>query len=95
VATYYEGSLDSLTLGMRQTTSVDASLLCLISASASLTMFSSATYSLPSNNFNLTLGGTADICGSIGPCPFCISGCKSVGITGTVGTGGVDYSLHY
>jgi hypothetical protein len=95
VATYYEGSLDSLTLGMRQTTSVDASLLCLISASASLTMFSSATYSLPSNNFNLTLGGTADICGSIGPCPFCISGCKSVTITGRVGSGGVDYSLDY
>jgi hypothetical protein len=93
-AVYYEGNLPTLTLGMRETTSVDASLLCLISASASLTMFDRATTTLP-DQYSLTLGGTADICGSIGPCPFCISGCKSVTISGTVGTGGVDYSVDY
>jgi hypothetical protein len=92
VAVYYEGDLPSMSLGMRQTTSIDASLLCLISASASLTMFDIANTTLP-GTYNLTLGGTAGICGSIGPCPFCISGCKSVTIEGTVGTGGISYHI--
>jgi hypothetical protein len=94
-ALYYEANLPSLTqftVGMRQSTALDASVLCLVSANASLDMFNIYSGALD-GNFGLTLGGVASICGSIGPCPFCISGCKSLRITGTVSTGGISYSI--
>jgi len=92
-AVYYDGGPNTEQLGMRQTIGADVSLLCLISASASLTMFSTATHS-PSG-YDLELGGTAQVCGSIGPCPFCISGCKDITVTGDVHTGGISYHLDY
>jgi len=96
-AVYYEcTSWPSVSIGMRQTVGVDASLLCLISASASLTMSEIASCSdFPTSGYSLTLAGDAQVCGSIGPCPFCISGCKSISVTGTVNKGGVDYHVNY
>jgi hypothetical protein len=91
-AIYYDQTSMETQLGTRQTLGMDASLLCLLSASASLTMFGTATES-PSG-YALELGGDAQFCGSIGPCPFCISGCKSIYITGTVKSGGIDYTVH-
>jgi hypothetical protein len=81
---------------MRQTISLDASLLCLISGSASLTMSEIAQCSdFPTSGYSLTLAGDAQVCGSIGPCPFCISGCKNISVVGTVKKGGIDYSVNY
>ncbi len=92
-AVYYDGGGNSQQIGMRQTMGIDASLLCVLSASASLTMFGTATHS-PSG-FSLEIGGEASICGSIGPCPFCISGCKGITITGEVHIGGISYNVSY
>jgi hypothetical protein len=92
-AIYYDGGPQSQQVGMRQTMGIDASLLCVLSASASLTMFGTATHN--ASGFNLEIGGEAQICGSIGPCPFCISGCKGISITGTVHFGGISYNVDY
>jgi hypothetical protein len=92
-AVYYDGGPSTEQVGMRQTVGVDASLLCLLSASASLTMFGTVTHG-PSG-FSLELGGEAQICGSIGPCPFCISGCMGITVTGEVSAGGIAYHVDY
>ncbi|HEX3716584.1 MAG TPA: hypothetical protein VH595_01340 [Verrucomicrobiae bacterium] len=92
-AVYYDGGPSTEQIGMRQTMGIDASLLCLLSANASLTMFGTTTHS-PSG-YSLEIGGEAQICGSIGPCPFCISGCKGITVTGEVGTGGISYDVDY
>jgi hypothetical protein len=91
-AVFYDGIFPNINVGMRQTTSLDASVLCLVSANASLTMYDIYSATLP-GSYGLTLGGVASLCGSIGPCPFCISGCKSLGISGTVNTGGISYHI--
>jgi hypothetical protein len=91
-AVYYDQTSSIEQLGTRQTMGIDASLLCLLSASASLTMFGTAEHS-PSG-FGLEVGGDAQFCGSIGPCPFCISGCKGISITGQVNSGGISYSVN-
>jgi hypothetical protein len=90
---YYDGGPMSQQIGMRQSLGMDASLLCILSASAELTMYSSVVHS--ASGLNLELGGEANICGSIGPCPFCISGCKGVTVTGEVGQGGISYHVDY
>jgi len=92
-AVYYDGGPNTEQIGMRQGMGVDASLLCILSASASLTMFGTTTHS-PSG-YSLEIGGEAQICGSIGPCPFCISGCKGITVTGEVGSGGISYNVDY
>jgi len=92
-AMYYDGPPDTQQIGMRQSVGVDASLLCLLSASADFTLFSTVTHS-PSG-FALELGGEAQICGSIGPCPFCISGCEGITVTGEVSSGGIAYHVDY
>ena len=78
---------------MRQQVSADLSLLCLLSGSATFTMFGNLTHS--ASGFELDLGGSAQICGSIGPCPFCISGCKGITVKGVVNPGGIDYHVDY
>lgn len=91
---YTSPNFPTISVGTRQTASIDASLLCLISANASLSMYDIYTATLP-DQFNLTMGGIASICGSLGPCPFCIHGCKDLGISATVGTGGFNYHISY
>jgi hypothetical protein len=92
-AVYYDQASSVEQIGTRQTLGMDASLLCLISGNATLTMFGTATHS-PSG-FDLEVGGTAQLCGSIGPCPFCITGCKDITVTGDVGTGGIAYHVDF
>ena len=94
-AVYYDGGPETEQLGMRQTMAVDASLLCVLSAGASLTMFGTVTHGHGPSDFNLELGGEAQICGSIGPCPFCVSGCKGVTVTGEVSPGAIAYHVDY
>jgi hypothetical protein len=92
-AVYYDGGPSTQRIGMRQQVSADLSLLCLLSGSATFTMFGNLTHS--ASGFELDLGGSAQICGSIGPCPFCISGCKGITVTGVVNSGGIDYHVDY
>lgn len=92
-AVFYNGGPSTQQVGMRQQVALDLSLACLISGSASLTMFGSVTHS--ASGFEMDLGGSAQLCGSLGPCPFCISGCKGITVTGVVNTGGIDYSVDY
>jgi len=47
------------------------------------------------SGFQLQLSGSADVCGSLGPCPFCVKGCKGISITGTLKTSGIDYHVDY
>jgi hypothetical protein len=92
-ATFYNGGPTKQQIGMRQKVEVDLALLCLLSGNASLTMFGSLTHT--ASGLELHLGGNAQICGSIGPCPFCISGCAGITVTGVVNSGGIDYHIDY
>ncbi len=90
-ATYYSDGPTSGKLGMRQKLALDLSLLCLISGHADLALFASAEFG--SGGYELILGGEANLCGSLGPCPFCISGCVGLTIKGIVRDGAIDYSI--
>ena len=88
-AIYYEGGPRFGTIGGRQKMGVDVSLLCVVSGHVDWSVFMQLMYG------QLTLGASADVCGSIGDCPFCVSGCKGITVTGTLTTGGIDYSIDY
>jgi hypothetical protein len=92
-AQFFEGDNDHLSLGIRQETDLEISLLCVISGKTDFT--ESAVASISPSGFQLTLSGSAQICGSIGPCPLCAQGCKTVGVTGVLKNGGIDYSVNY
>ena len=89
-AIYYQGGPRLGTIGGREKMSVDASLLCVLSGHADWSEFISL-----SGTGQLTVGGSANVCGSIGPCPFCLSGCKGVAVKGVLTTGGIDYFIDY
>jgi len=88
---YYQGGTAFGRIGMRQAQKISADVICLISASVELVLFSRLTVT-PSGT-DLTLGGSGELCGKIGFCPFCIEGCVGITIMGTVGDGGIDYSV--
>lgn len=88
-AIYYEGGPRFGTIGGRQKMGVDVSLLCVVSGHVDWSVFMQLMYG------QLTLGANADVCGSIGDCPFCVSGCKGITVTGILTTGGIDYSIDY
>ena len=92
-AMYYMDGPRSGKIGMRQKKSIDAEVLCLISAH--LDMASFASLSSGPNGLELILGGSADACAEIGSCPFCIEACVGVTIKGIVNDGGVDYSVDF
>lgn len=89
-AYYFEGGASLGTIGGRQKAAVDISLLCVLSGHLDFAQFLAIDTS-----GKITVGGTADVCGSVGPCPFCVSGCKGVTIKGVVSTHGVDYFVDY
>jgi hypothetical protein len=89
-AYYWQNGASLGTIGGRQKMAVDISLLCVLSGHLDFAEFLALDTS-----GSLTVGGTANVCGSIGPCPFCISGCKGVTIKGVVSTHGVDYFVDY
>jgi hypothetical protein len=43
----------------------------------------------------LTVGGSAEVCGRIGVCPLCAKGCKEVRVKGVINDGGIDYFIDY
>lgn len=88
-AIYYEGGPRFGTIGGRQKMGVDVSLLCVVSGHVDWSVF------MQLMSGQLTLGASADVCGSVGECPFCVSGCKGITVTGTLTTGGIDYSIDY
>ena len=47
------------------------------------------------DGFHLEIVGSGDACGSLGPCPFCVQGCKTITIKGVLKTSGIDYYLDY
>jgi len=92
-AEYFQFGPNTATLGVWQKQSLYLSLLCLVSGGFDLTMAASGGET-PSG-FQLQLSGSADVCGSLGPCPFCVKGCKGISITGTLKTSGIDYHVDY
>jgi hypothetical protein len=97
-ALFYEGGAASQKVGMRQKMALEVSLLCLISGHVDWASFSSLQHTgsiTDPYGYTLTLGGSANLCGKIGACPFCLEGCKGITIKGTVNTGGVDYYVDY
>ena len=89
-AYYFEGGASYGTIGGRQKMSVDISLLCVLSGHADWAEFLALD-----TTGRLTVGGSANVCGSAGPCPFCVKGCKGVTVMGVVSTHGIDYSVDY
>ncbi len=97
-ALFYEGGAGSHKVGMRQKMAMDVSLLCLLSGHVDWASFSSLKSTIPPvipPVFELVMGGSANVCGSIGICPFCVQACKGITITGVVNNGGIDYFLDY
>ena len=43
----------------------------------------------------MALLGSGDLCGSLGACPLCVKGCKTVTIKGVLQEKGIIYSLDY
>jgi hypothetical protein len=76
-----------------QNTDIDLSLLCVLSGSIKSTVGGTATKD--ANGFHLELIDSTQACGSIGPCPFCVEGCKTITLKGTLKTTGIDYHLDY
>jgi hypothetical protein len=92
-AEFFEGDNDSLSLGLWQKETVGISLLCVLSGELDFTLAGTATAS-PSG-FQLTLLGSAGVCGSLGPCPLCVQGCKTITVKGVLKQDGLDYFLDY
>jgi len=88
-ALYWEGGPRFGTIGGRQKMAIDVSLLCLVSGHVDWATF----IQISAGKF--VLGASADVCGSIGPCPFCVSGCKGITVKGILTPGGIDYSIDY
>jgi len=76
--------------GGRQHYDVDVKLLGVLEGSAGWTVF----VVLDTAN-QLTIGGSAEVCGRLGVCPFCVKGCKDVTIKGVINDGGIDYFIDY
>jgi hypothetical protein len=89
-AYYWQGGASLGIIGGRQAMGVKLSLLCVLSGELDFAQFLALDTSGA-----ITVGGSAQACGSLGPCPFCVSGCKSVTIKGVVSTHGVDYFVDY
>jgi hypothetical protein len=89
-AYYWQGGTSLGIIGGRQAMGVKLSLLCVLSGELDFAQFLALDTSGA-----ITVGGSAQACGSLGPCPFCVSGCKSVTIKGVVSTHGVDYFVDY
>lgn len=87
-ALYYQGGPRFGIIGGREKMGISADLICIISAEGSY----ASGYRLDTEG-KLTLAGKVRLCGKIGACPFCLKACGSVGIKGSIGLGGIDYSI--
>ena len=89
-ALYYQGGVFLGSIGGSEKITVEADLICIISASASW----GVAMRLDSVG-RLTMVGEARLCGKVGWCPACLKACKTLKITGVVDTGGVDYDIDF
>ncbi len=89
-ALFYQGGPRFGRIGGRQSVNVDVKLLYVLEGSAGWTVF----VVLDTAN-QLTVGGSAQVCGRIGVCPFCVEGCKEVKVTGVIKDNGIDYFIDY
>ncbi len=89
-AIYYLNGPSYSTIGGRQDFYVAIKLFYVLSGSADWSVFMALD-----SDAQLTLGGSAQVCGSIGPCPLCEQGCTGVTVKGVVNTGGINYYIDY
>jgi hypothetical protein len=89
-AIYYQGGPRLGIIGGRYKTAVDIDLLCVLSGHVDWALFI-----VVDTSGQLTIGGSAQVCGEIGVCPVCAEGCKSVTIKGVLNDGGIDYFIDY
>jgi hypothetical protein len=89
-ALYYQGGPRFGTIGGRQKTALDIDLLCVLSAHVDW-----AVFIVIDTSGQLTVGGSANVCGKIGICPVCVKGCKGVTVKGVVNDGGIDYFIDW
>jgi hypothetical protein len=91
-AVYYEGGPRSGKIGFRQQDSVDLDLACVISGHVDFALGASVTYT-PPTDYEIDVTGEANLCGSLGYCPICVSGCKGIRVTGIVNDGHINYHI--
>jgi hypothetical protein len=89
-ALYYRGGPRLGTIGGRQKVSVDVDLTCALYGHADW-----ASFLALDTAGQLTVGGSAKVCGKVGICPVCARGCKEVVIKGVINDGGIDYFVDY
>ena len=90
---YYLDGPSSANFGYWEERDTDFSLLCVLSGSLGMTLGGKVTKD-PSG-YHLEVVGSGEACGQIGPCPFCLRGCKTVTIKGVLKEGGINYSIDY
>ena len=90
---YYLDGPSSANFGYWEREDIDISLLCVLSGSVGYGIGGQATKD--ASGYHLEVVGSGDACGSLGPCPFCVQGCKTVTIKGVLKTSGIDYYLDY
>ncbi len=89
-AVFYEGGAGRHKIGMRQKMAIEVTLLCMVSGHVDWAAFGALEQNGPiddPDSYKLTIGGSANVCGSIGICPICYDGCKRLTITGTAKRG--------
>ena len=64
-------------------------MLCVLHGHIKYSVFLSVSGS------ELVFGGSGNVCGRIGVCPFCEEGCVGITIKGVLNDGGVDYFVDY
>jgi hypothetical protein len=90
---YYLDGPSSANFGYWEREDIDISLLCVLSGSVGYGIGGQVTKD--ADGFHLEIVGSGDACGSLGPCPFCVQGCKTITIKGVLKTSGIDYYLDY
>ena len=91
-AVYYQGGPRSGKIGFRQEDSVDLDLACVISGHVDYSLGASVSFT-PPTDYEIDVVGDANLCGSLGYCPFCIQGCKGITVKGIVKDGHIDYHI--
>jgi hypothetical protein len=89
-AMYYQGGAALGSIGGRTKTTIEADLICIISASAEW-----AVGMRLDSAGELIIRGQARLCGKLGYCPFCLKACKSITVTGILNDGGIDYDIDF
>jgi hypothetical protein len=89
-AIFYQGGPSFGRVGGREKMSVDITLFDVLNGHADW-----AVFAVLDTSGQLTVGGTANVCGRLGICPVCVKGCKGVTIKGVINTGGIDYFVDF